>query len=348
MSGKLLANVRWHLSIVAKHGGDQDVLIVIADVECLVEGTLDSLEIPNKAHLGKNLHRELAAHGSQGVESALDACLVHVARDGIRELRKQLLKGGLPVFQRINAIEASEGLGREIEARAAGERRKAKVASKPIPGEDLDAPGTKHLRLGWNHDLPAIKIDRLELEQLTADKLANRSLDAIQAADDWHNWCTKAHERLEVAQCLGILAAHEIARGGSCGMEELEEVERFELVALRLVLGKLPPKMMALGGRIMCERRTYTRNPIENGPIIQRGTSQLGPVVPIPATDHIVDRGRGEAFVVEVSVAHGVDCLRSNKSGQLEKKVSAWCSRAKRERCESLGIIANPFLGKPF
>ena len=146
-------------------------------------------------------------------------------------------------------------------------------------------------------------LDGLKLELLAADKLANRGLDAVQATNGGHNWSTKTYERLEVAQCLGILATHWIVRGGACGMEQVEEIGRPQRVALDLVLGKLPPKLVALGGRIIGEGRTDARNPIENRRIIHRGTTQLGPVLQTPATDHIVDRGRSEAFVVGVGGA---------------------------------------------
>jgi hypothetical protein len=49
---------------------------------------------------------------------------------------------------------------------------------------------------------------------------------------------------------------------------------------------------------------------IEQSAVSQRGLPQLGPVAPTATRNHIVNCGKGEVLVVEMSVKHGASNAR--------------------------------------
>ena len=62
--------------------------------------------------------------------------------------------------------------------------------------------------------------------------------------------------------------------------------------------------MIALCVGICYVRAANALNFIEQGKVVQHGLTQLGPVLPTPARNHVVDGGEGQALVVKVPMEH--------------------------------------------
>ena len=93
--------------------------------------------------------------------------------------------------------------------------------------------------------------------------------------------------------------------------------------------------MVPLGVGIRGVSKTDPLYLSQHGPVRQDRTTQLGPIAPSTPRDHIVDRGKGEALMNEVTVKHG-RLQRVANIGNYKRREG------------KLGIVASPTRAKRF
>ncbi len=65
------------------------------------------------------------------------------------------------------------------------------------------------------------------------------------------------------------------------------------------------PEVVPLGIGVVGVSRADALNPIQEGRIVNRSAAQIGPVLPPPTRDDVVDRSGGVVLVVQVAMFHG-------------------------------------------
>jgi len=67
----------------------------------------------------------------------------------------------------------------------------------------------------------------------------------------------------------------------------------------------LLPKVVTLGVGIGDVSLANAEHLLQHGPIAKHCATQVRPILPLAATDHIIDGGKGKSLVVKVAVQHG-------------------------------------------
>lgn len=75
---------------------------------------------------------------------------------------------------------------------------------------------------------------------------------------------------------------------------------------------------MALGPGVSHMAGAYAFDPLQDGRVPAGRLPEVGPVAPLSARDDVVDRGQGEAAVIEVAVTHGPRESRGVAGRQIE------------------------------
>ena len=65
------------------------------------------------------------------------------------------------------------------------------------------------------------------------------------------------------------------------------------------------PELVPLGIGVVDVSRADALDPIQEARIVDRSAAQVGPILPPPARDDVVDRCGGVVLVVQVAVFHG-------------------------------------------
>lgn len=75
--------------------------------------------------------------------------------------------------------------------------------------------------------------------------------------------------------------------------------------------GKVPfgivlPEVVPLGVWVIHMRLAHAQPLLQDDPIPKHCTPQVGPILPLATTDHVIDGGKGKVLMVQMAVDHEV------------------------------------------